>query len=235
MQLQQELRAIATDKRKRVNESFFKTGKGQYSEHDRFIGVSVPDIRCRIKPYKNMPLADLSHLISSNIHEERLAALIILVDQYKRSIEAQLKDRIYEFYIKYIGMVNNWDLVDNSAHHIVGQHIMDNNLKDQKFLFRLASSSIMWERRIAIVSTFAFIKNAKLALTFKIAQKLLDDKEDLMHKAVGWMLREAWKKNTYQTEDFLIKHYNNLPRTSLRYAIERMEPLKRKRFLKGIF
>ena len=235
MKLQKDLRAIATDERKCANEWFFKTGKGQYGEHDCFIGVSVPDIRRSIKPYHNMSLEDLSRLISSKIHEDRLAALIILVNQYKRSKETQLKDRIYKFYLKHMDMVNNWDLVDNSAHHIVGQHIMDNNFKDKDFLFILADSSIMWERRIAIVSTFVFIKKSKLALTFKIAQKLLDDKEDLMHKAVGWMLREAWKKDSQITEGFLIKHYTNIPRTSLRYAIERMEPLKRKRFLKGIF
>lgn len=228
-----ELKKYASAKRKKSNEWFFKTGKGEYGEGDKFIGVRVPDIRKIAEKFSDINIPEIKKLLYSNIHEERLAALLILVDQFYKSDENN-KSKIYKFYLRNKSQINNWDLVDLSAHHIVGGYIL-NNPKEKNTLNMLAESKIMWDRRIAIISTLAFIRKNQISETLKLSKILLGDQEDLMHKAVGWMLREAWKKDTEKVEDFLMKNYNKLPRTTLRYAIERMEEKKRKNFLQGMF
>ncbi len=255
-----ELRKYASLERKKVNKRFFKTGKGQYGEGDKFIGVRVPNIRKVAKRFMEMELSDLEKILQSEIHEERLLALLILVEKNKRALKngncAEQK-QIVDFYLRNKKWVNNWDLVDASAHYILGQAVFD-GLKPKNILTELVDSSSMWDRRIGIIASWAFIKNGEVNLTLRLAKKLLADKEDLTHKAVGWMLRECWKlgeavdkksvpdgpaswKNKKgkmaqeKVEQFLIKNYNKIPRTTLRYTIERMDERKRKKFLKGEF
>lgn len=233
--LKKELEKYANVERKKINERFFKTGKDEYGENDRFIGVRVPDIRKVARQFADLEFIVLKKLLSSKIHEERLLALIILVEQNKsatKNINNGLRKRIVKFYLQYRRQINNWDLIDLSAHYILGQAILD-NLQNKKILDKLVQSKTLWNRRIAIVATFAFIRIGKITETLRLSKKLLNDNEDLMHKAVGWMLREAWKKDAQKVENFLIKNYNQLPRTTLRYAIERMPEVKRKKFLKG--
>lgn len=200
---------------------YFKTGKGQYAEKDKFIGVRVPDIRKIANKYKAIPLDDIAELLRSGINEVRRLGLIILVMQFqKRNIEEKTRRHIFQFYLTHVKSVNNWNLVDGSAHHIVGAYLFD---KDTDLLFDFASSDNMWKRRIAIVATWYFIRQGETDLTFKLAEKLLQDDHDLMHKATGWMLREAGKKNEARLVEFLQKHEPAMPRTMYRYAIERLD------------
>jgi 3-methyladenine DNA glycosylase AlkD len=249
-EIKKELRKYASKERKQSNERFFKTGQGEYGEGDIFIGVRVPNIRKVVKKFSEVDLRILKQLLYSKIHEERLLALLILVNQNKQALKQknkQIQKRIATFYLKHKRQINNWDLVDLSAHYILGQAIWD-ELYPEKVLDKMVVSFNLWERRIGIVSTFVMIRNGKINTTLRLAEKLLNDKEDLIHKAVGWMLREAWKlgeerknktlaesekgkKSQEQVELFLIKNYNQLPRTTLRYAIERMTEVKRKKFL----
>ncbi len=229
--VQKELRAHASAERKKAVEWYFKTGKGQYGEGDIFIGVSTPDARRISLKYRSLPFEEPQKLIASPIHEERSCALAILVLQYEKGGERQA---VLDFYLRNRQYVNNWDLVDCSASKILGRAIHD-GLQDAAILDRLVVSDILWERRIAIISTLYFIQKGQLEHTFRLSERLLGDDQDLMHKAVGWMLREAWKKDSTATEAFLIRHYPQVPRTALRYAIERMEEAKRQRFLKGAF
>jgi 3-methyladenine DNA glycosylase AlkD len=229
--VQKELRVFASAERKKAVEWFFKTGKGQYGEGDIFLGVSSPDMRRVSRKYRDLPFAELQKLIASPIHEERSCALAILVLRFEKGGE---RKAILEFYLRNRQYVNNWDLVDCSAHKILGRAIYE-GLQDVAILDRMAVSDILWERRIAIISTMYFIHKGQLDHTFRLAELLLADREDLMHKAVGWMLREAWKKDSAAVETFLIKHYSQIPRTALRYAIEKMEETKRRSFLKGTF
>ncbi len=206
---------------------FFKTGKGQYGEGDVFLGITVPKQRKIAKKYLDLSLQDLSSLIKSKVHEERLTALFVAVYKYKKF---QIKKEIYQWYIKNAKQVNNWDLVDSSAPYIVGDFLKD---KDRSILFKLAKSKNLWEKRIAILSTFAFINQGEFKDTFKIAEILLSDTHDLIHKAVGWMLREVGKRVSQKTEEvFLQKHYQKMPRTMLRYAIERFPEKLRQKYLK---
>jgi len=206
---------------------FFKTGKGQYGEGDVFLGITVPKQRKIAKKYLDLSLQDLSSLIKSKVHEERLTALFVAVYKYKKF---QIKKEIYQWYIKNAKQVNNWDLVDSSAPYIVGDFLKD---KDRSILFKLAKSKNLWEKRIAILSTFAFINQGEFKDTFKIAEILLSDTHDLIHKAVGWMLREVGKRVSQKTEEvFLQKHYRKMPRTMLRYAIERFPEKLRQKYLK---
>jgi 3-methyladenine DNA glycosylase AlkD len=207
--------------------SFFKTGKGDYAEGDVFIGVTVPNLRKIAKNYISITLNDLQKLLQSKINEERLLALIILVQQYKEADENN-KEIIYKFYIKNLKHVNNWNLVDSSAHFIIGAHLCD---KNRRSLITLARSDIMWERRIAIVSTWYFIRNNDLTCTFDIAALLINDSHDLIHKAVGWMLREAGKRNQIELMKFLDKYAEIMPRTMLRYSIEKFTQEERKKYL----
>jgi 3-methyladenine DNA glycosylase AlkD len=241
--VQKELRVFASAERKKAVEWFFKTGKGQYGEGDIFLGVSSPDMRRVSRKYQDLPFAELQTLIASPIHEERSCALSILVQRYEKGGERanrapranpEPRKTILDFYLHNMQYINNWDLVDCSAHKILGRAIYE-GLQEVVILDRLAVSDILWERRIAIIATMYFIHKGQLDHTFRLAERLLADREDLMHKAVGWMLREAWKKDPAAVETFLIKHYPQIPRTALRYAIEKMEETKRQRFLKGRF
>lgn len=227
--LKSDLRALATQERARSSAWFFKTGPGQYGEGDIFIGVSVPDQRKVAKKYRELPLRDAEHLLNSPIHEERLTALFILVGQFQRGDEA-IRQEIFRFYIKKAKLVNNWDLVDSSAPYF-GQYLND---KDRSVLNNLAKSDNLWERRIAIMMTFAFIMDGDESTTFEIADILLHDEHDLIQKAVGWMLREVGKRIDQNIEEaYLITRYKTMPRTMLRYAIERFEPELRHQYLKG--
>ena len=227
----QELKKYSSDKRKSANEWFFKTGKGQYGEGDIFIGVSNPDARTVVKKFSHLSFEDIGEALHSSIHEERLVGVLILVRQYEKSITKENRLKIAKFYLKNLTCVNNWDLVDLSAHKILGRAIQEQIL-DEKILDRLAVSENMWHRRVAIISTMTCISNGKFDTALRIAKMLLHDKEDLTHKAVGWTLREVWKKDPKLCEQFLLTHYDELPRTTLRYAIERMDEVKRKHFMK---
>ncbi len=227
----QELKKYASEKRKSANEWFFKTGKGQYGEGDIFIGVSNPDARAVVKKFSHLSFEDIGEALHSSIHEERLVGVLILVRQYEKSVTKENRLKIAKFYLKNLTCVNNWDLVDLSSHRILGRAIQERIL-DEEILDKLAVSKNMWHRRVAIISTMACIGNGKYDVTLRIAKKLLHDKEDLTHKAVGWTLREVWKRNPKLCEQFLLTHYTQLPRTTLRYAIERMDEVKRKQFLR---
>jgi 3-methyladenine DNA glycosylase AlkD len=208
---------------------FFKTGKGEYGEGDEFLGIKVPESRKIAQEFKDLALSEIQELLNSKVHEERLIALFILTEQYRKGDEEN-KNAIYNFYLKSTKKVNNWDLVDLSAEKIIGAYLMD---KDKKVLFKLARSKNLWERRIVIMSTFHFIKNGLFEITLEIADILLKDKHDLIHKAVGWMLREIGNRDLTVEESYLKKHYKYMPRTMLRYAIEKFPEQKRQAYLKG--
>lgn len=221
--IQQSIKAIA--KNPEYSARFFKTGIGQYSQHDVFIGAPVPSIRIIAKEFKDLDFSNISTLLTSKINEERLLALIILTNSYKISDNAK-RDIIFQFYLDHLDHVNNWNLVDSSAHLILGRNIYDN--QGYGIIFDLVQSDNMWHRRIAIVSTWYFIKAKDLQHTFKIAHMLLKDKEDLIHKATGWMLREAGKIQKEELVAFLNDNKSIMPRTMLRYAIEKFSPEERK-------
>lgn len=228
--LKSELRRKASKSKALILARFFKTGPGHYGEGDKFLGVVVPDIREIIKDFTYLDLSDLQKLLNSPYHEERLSALLILVLKYPKADKKEQKN-IYNFYLKNTKCINNWDLVDLTAEKIIGPYLED---KDKKILFKLARSKNLWERRIAILSTFHYIKKGESDLTLKIAEILLGDNHDLMHKAVGWMLREVGKRcGENKEEEFLKKHYKQMPRTMLRYAIERFAENKRLKYLKS--
>lgn len=197
---------------------YFKKGRGDYAEYDRFIGITVPTLRKIAKSFLSLTLQDLGLLIQSPINEERLLALIILTDQYKAG-KPDHKEAIYQFYRSYMRYINNWNLVDASAHLIIGAHLFE---QDRDALEELALSKNLWERRIAIVATWYFIRQSDLEWTFKIAKVLLNDSHDLIHKSVGWMLRETGKKDEARLIAFLFEHAHQMPRTMLRYAMERL-------------
>jgi len=226
-----ELKILATEDRRKSNEWFFKTNKGEYGYGDIFLGVRMPDIRKVAKKFSpKITLKELTELIQSPIHEVRLCALIILVNQYKKGNFS----KIFEYYIRQINFINNWDLVDSSAPYIVGDYLY-NNPDERSILFEFVYSENLWVRRISIVSTFTLIKNNQFNETLQIAKILLNDKHDLIHKAVGWMLREVYKRDQDLIRTFLKQNYAQLPRTTLRYAIERMDEVERLLFLKGYF
>ncbi|MEA3323002.1 MAG: DNA alkylation repair protein [Patescibacteria group bacterium] len=235
IKIKKDLRQYATVKRKKTNEWFFKTGKGEYGEHDRFLGIANPDVRKVAKKYCDENIVQLQQLIESKYNEERLCALVILVERFRhKKIAEQEKREVYDFYVQNLKYVNNWNLVDLSAPHILGEYIAEHKLQ-QKILNTLANSDFHWNRRVCILSTWAFIKRNDFIYTLEYARQFLSDEEDLMHKAVGWMLREVWKRDSYVCEQFLKDNYDYLPRTTLRYAIERMEELERQKFLKKDF
>ncbi len=227
-----ELHQKKDSKRAIHSQRFFKTAKGEYSEGDVFLGLTVPEIREISKKWKNADFTILKGLLCSKIHEERLLALFILVLQFEsssRSGDKNQQHKIYQFYLKYIRYVNNWDLVDSSAHKIIGIYLMD---KKRDLLYQLVVSASLWERRIAIISTFYYIKQKDTKDTLTLAKILLKDKEDLIHKASGWMLREVGKVKLEDLERFLDKHIQEMPRTMLRYAIEKLPEKKRQYYLK---
>lgn len=208
---------------------FFKTGKGDYGEGDVFAGLNVPTQRKLAREFKDLSIVDLKILLNSKLHEERLISLFILVNNYEKAEEKE-KEKIYSFYLKNRKGVNNWDLVDLSASKIIGKHLLN---KDKRLLFKFAVSKNLWERRMAILSTYEFIRNDDFNTTLKIAGLLLQEEDDLIHKAVGWMLREIGKRDLRAEEKFLKSHYKKMPRTMLRYAIEKFPETKRKKYLQG--
>lgn len=225
--LQAHLRALGNPADAAFLAGFFKTGPGQYGAGDVLIGVRVPVIRKVAGEFKDLPLSELEWLLHSAIHEDRLAALVILVMQAAKA-DAKTKKAIYDLYLANTKFINNWDLVDLSAPQLVGAYLAD---KSRRPLYRLARSSWLWDRRISILATFHFIRLGEFADTLKIAAMLLGDREDLIHKAVGWMLREVGKRDVAVLEEFLSRHGRTMPRTMLRYAIERLPEGKRRRFL----
>jgi len=225
--LQTRLRSLGNPNDAAFLAGFFKTGPGQYGQGDQFIGVRVPVIRRVAKEFMGLPLAEVECLLHSPIHEERLAALVVLVMQAAKA-DAKARKPIYDFYLANTKFINNWDLVDLSAPQIVGAYLAD---KSRRPLYRLAKSSWLWDRRISILATFHFIRQADFDDTLKIAEMLLTDREDLMHKAVGWMLREVGKRDVAVLEAFLGQHCRMMPRTMLRYAIERFPEKKRRAYM----
>jgi 3-methyladenine DNA glycosylase AlkD len=222
------LKSLADPQHAIVLARFFKTGPGQYGEGDVFIGIKVPVLRKVAKEYQALPLAEVERVLHSEIHEARLVALLILILQAGKS-DAKGRKVIYDLYLANTKYVNNWDLVDLSAPQIIGTYLED---KSRKPLYKLARSSSLWERRISIMSTFHFIRQEDFSDTLLIAEMLLDDKEDLIHKAVGWMLREIGKRDLAVEEGFLLQHHRVMPRTMLRYAIEKFPERKRRAYLK---
>lgn len=217
------------DKKRAVALSrFFKTDKGQYGEGDIFIGITLPVQREIVRKYRDLPLPEIQKLLKNKIHEYRSTALCILNYQYTKS-DAKIKKKIVDFYLKNTRYINNWDLVDISCHGILGDYYLNN--KGKEIFYKLAKSRNLWERRIAIISTFEFIRNNKFNNSLKIAEILLNDQEDLIQKAVGWMLREIGKRNLKVEYGFLDKHYKVMPRTMLRYAIEKFSEDKRKYYM----
>ena len=229
-QIKRDLSQLSNPEKAKKLSGFFKTGKGQYGEGDLFLGIPVPEQRKVAKRYIDIPLNDLQELLSSKIHEHRLTALLILVSKYGKADNSG-KDRIFGFYLRNTENINNWDLVDLSAPKIVGDYLFN---KDTSILFKLAKSNNLWERRISILSTFKFIRNNDFEDALSISELLLHDEHDLIHKAVGWMLREIGKRDQEIEERFLSKYCMQMPRTMLRYAIEKFDENKRKFYLARI-
>lgn len=225
--IKDDLQQLADPEKARVLSRFFKTGNGEYGEGDIFLGIKVPEQRKIAKKYSGLAFDDISQLLESNIHEYRLTSLFILIFKYNKE-DSIGKQEIVDFYVNNIKNVNNWDLVDSSAPHILGHFLLD---KDRSILYKLARSDNLWERRISILSTFAFIKTNTFEDALKISEILLFDEHDLIHKAVGWMLREIGKRDLTIEEEFLQKHYFEMPRTMLRYAIKKFDEDKRKFYL----
>ncbi len=228
-ELRREIKLIASPEIASKMKWFFKTGKGEYGEGDQFAGLKVPTQRKLAREFKDLSFADLKVLLNSTVHEERLISLLILVEKFEKGTEKE-KQVIFKFYNKNRKGINNWDLVDLSAPKIIGKYLLE---KDKSLLFKFAVSKNLWERRIAILSTYEFIRNGKYDATLKIAKILLEDEHDLIHKAVGWMLREIGNRDLSVEEKFLKPHYKKMPRTMLRYSIEKFPELKRKKYLLG--
>ena len=211
------LRSLANPDIAEHSQRFFKTGEGEYGEGDKFLGIRVPVLRQQVKTFKDTILDDIQQLLASSFHEERLFALLLLVHKFTKGNE-EAKSAIYHLYLNNTQYINNWDLVDSSAYQIVGIFLED---KDRQVLYQLVQSDSLWERRIAIMSTLHFIRNHQFDDTLKLATQLINDPEDLIHKAVGWMLREIGKRDVTVEKVFLQSHYKKMPRTMLRYAIEK--------------
>jgi 3-methyladenine DNA glycosylase AlkD len=229
IEIKNKLQSLANPERANRAQRYFKTAPGQYASGDIFLGIRAPQLRQLAKEYKTIEVTEAEELLKSQFHEQRSLALLILVLIFAKANE-NVRQQIYDLYLSNTNFINNWDLVDCSAEHIVGKFLVD---KDKTILSQLAQSNDLWERRISIIATFHFIKNKDFVETLKIAEMLLQDKHDLIHKAVGWMLREVGKRDLKTEEDFLAKHYKNMPRTMLRYAIERFPEERRQQYLKG--
>ena len=226
--LSQELRKVSSPARARINQWFFKTGAGQYGEGDRFRGITLPDIRKLARRFGDLPLADVLRLLKSAWHEDRLLALIVLVRRHARGDE-RTRAALHALYLRHTRFVNSWDLVDSSAEQLVGAHLRTGR---RQRLRRLAKSPLVWERRIAMLATYHYIKNGEFDDALAVAELLLDDEHDLIHKAVGWMLREIGKRDLAAEETFLRRHAARMPRTMLRYAIERFPERRRRQYLR---
>lgn len=232
-----KLQEITRELKKRANplhasilQRFFKTGPGEYGSGDIFLGLKVPLQRQIVRRYADLDRKSIQTLLDSKIHEFRLVALLILVAQYEAAKDLKSKKSIVAFYLKNTQRINNWDLVDLSVYKILGDFLLLSG--KSQILTRLAASKNLWERRISMIATYAFIKAGRTTEVFILAKQLLKDEHDLIHKAVGWMLREAGKRvSTRELKEFLDKHYRDMPRTALRYAIERLSPRERERYL----
>ena len=215
------------------SQRFFKTGEGEYGEGDKFLGIRVPVLRNLAKQYRAIALHDIQQLLKSEFHEQRLFALLLLVQKFSKG-DVRERTSIYTLYLANTRYINNWDLVDSSAYQIMGVYLADTGKAiQQQILSNLAKSDNLWERRIAIMATFHFIRNKQFEMTLMLSRMLLNDKEDLIHKAVGWMLREIGKRDRVTEKEFLQAHYKTMPRTMLRYAIEKFPDAERKRYLAG--
>lgn len=226
--VEKDLQSLANPEKAKLLQGFFKTGPGEYGEGDVFLGIIVSEQRKIAKKHKELSLPEIQALLNSKIHEYRMTGLFILVSKYKKADLAG-KEEIFNFYLKNTKNINNWDLVDLSAPNIVGDFLLD---KDREILYKLVASNSLWERRIAVLATFAFIRESDFDDALKIAEILLKDKHDLIHKAVGWMLREVGKRDETVLEDFLDKHSQNMPRTMLRYAIEKLDRKSKEKYMK---
>lgn len=230
MSLKEDLKNLADSKIAEHSTRFFKTGKGEYGYGDVFLGIRVPDLRKLAKQYQDLPMAEVLKSVQSKYHEERLTGLLILVNKYQKTKDDKEKEKIYKTYVKNFKYVNNWDLVDVTTPKIIGAHLLK---RDRKVLYKWVKSKDLWTRRIGIMTNWWFIREGDLSEVFPLSEILLKDDEDLIHKAVGWMLREAGKKDRSALEAFLKKHYQVMPRTMLRYAIEKLPEKRRQDYLKN--
>ncbi len=227
--LRDKVRLLADKKQAEILSRFFKAGPGEYGEGDIFLGIKVPVTRRLAREARDLSFRDLESLLASPLHEERLLALLILVHQFQKGEEDRRRD-IFLFFLKQTHRINNWDLVDLSAPHILGAYLYD---QDKRIPRRLVRSKDLWERRLAVLASLYFIRRNIFTETFQMAEMLLGDPQDLIHKAVGWMLREVGKRDLIAAEGFLRTHYQKMPRTMLRYAIERFPEERRQAYLKG--
>lgn len=227
--IREELESLGDPGWASILQKFFKTGPGQYGEGDVFRGIRIPVLRKLSAKCHDLSLSHVEQLLNSAFHEDRMLAVLIFIRRYERGDEAT-RARVYRLYLKNRKFINNWDLIDVSAAHIVGAFLWD---KDRGMIHRLAQSKSLWDRRIAIISTFYFIRRGEFEETLAVARTLLFDAEDLIHKATGWMLREVGNRDLQAEEDFLRDYYKQMPRTMLRYAIEKFPDAKRKQYLKG--
>ncbi|MEI8289234.1 MAG: DNA alkylation repair protein [Verrucomicrobiota bacterium] len=227
--LRTRLKELASPADAKFLQRFFKTGPGEYGEGDRFIGIRVPVTRKLAREFRDLPRREVVALLQSPIHEERLLALIILVNASQRGDDAE-RAKIFKLYLAQLDRVNNWDLVDSSAPYIVGPHLLN---RSRKILFRLARSQSLWHRRVAVLATLHFIRQGDFTDTLRLAERLRDDEHDLMHKATGWMLREIGKRHVAVLRSFLDQHAALMPRTMLRYAIEKLSERERRRYLRA--
>ena len=225
-----ELQALSDAEKREIFPKFFKAGKGEYGEGDRFLGVTVPNIRAIAKLHKDISIEEIRDLIQSEWHEVRLCALIIMVEKSKKKDEA-LRKELFNLYLSQTERINNWDLVDLSCRFIIGEYLLD---KSRDILYQLAQSSLLWDNRIAIVSTYAFIRKGQLEDTYALSDLMMQHPHDLMHKAIGWMLREAGKRNPERLYDYVMSHRADMPRTMLRYAIEKFSPKERTILMKRV-
>jgi 3-methyladenine DNA glycosylase AlkD len=230
--IKRELAGAANAEKAKSMEKYFQAKPGGYGEGDTFLGITVPKQReIAKKHYKQIRIAEIMEMLKQPIHEYRLTAIFMLVLKFQKAKDAQLKNEIEQLYLKHLNYVNNWDLVDSSAHHILGPQLMH---KDKELLYTLANDNNLWKQRVAIIATLHFIREQHFDDTLRIAEMLLNHKHDLIHKAVGWMLREVGNKNFDVEYQFLAKHYKQMPRTMLRYAIEKFPEDLRQKFLKGL-
>lgn len=228
-EIEQKIKSLGNPVRAAGSARYFKTGPGEYGEGDVFAGLTTPQVQALAREYRDLGLTVLTRLLGTKVHEQRTLAVLVLVSQYERG-EAEKKGEIYRFYLENTAGINNWDLVDISAPKILGPFWREHP-EERKKIWQLADSPILWERRMAMLGMLAFIRNEELDLPLAVAERLINDREDLMHKAVGWMLREMGKKDAGRQEAFLRKWGPTMPRTALRYAIEKFEEKKRKEFL----
>ena len=225
-----KLQALSDAEKREIFPKFFKAGKGEYGEGDRFLGVTVPNIRAIAKLHKDISIEEIRELLQSEWHEVRLCALIIMVEKSKKKDEA-LRKELFNLYLSQTKRINNWDLVDLSCRFIIGEYLLD---KSRDILYQLAQSPLLWDNRIAIVSTYAFIRKGQLEDTYALSDLMMHHPHDLMHKAIGWMLRETGKRNPERLYDYVMNHRADMPRTMLRYAIEKFSPTERSVLMKRV-